>query len=312
MLTLPNTGISTSATKHNCRLDVLADWIESSALLLGESFSRTDFLDHLLEEEVYRDQDRGQYWISDVWSEVQRRQRSLGDGSPFSLTATRIAPTRAWQEVPGYAFCLALSAAVFYNEAFPGVAPDYPLQGSLFELLTKASLEVQYPGWTVEHSGWSPDTPTNLSDVVERVANALGEAIGDVARWANPNANEAGLDLFCYRPYADRGVGVPLYLVQCASGKLNHGKLKEPDLDMWGHLVDFTASPRRAHATPLAFTEEDFIKNCGRVNGLLLDRYRLLEPLNDGATWMSDELTDELNNWSGPRITSMRVVSHLA
>jgi len=98
------------------------------------------------------------------------------------------------------------------------------------------------PGWQVRPTGWSPNRTCTIRHIAEEVALRLGEALGDVELWADEAAKESGLDLLCYRPFADGRVGVPVYLMQCASGRNWREKLHEPDLRLWTKIVQFASS----------------------------------------------------------------------
>ncbi len=129
--------------------------------------------------------------------------------------------------------------------------------------------------------------------------------MGDVGRWTRPRANEAGLDVLCYRPFPDGRVGVPVYLMQCASGGDWDGKLHTPNLDIWRNIVNFASVPKKAFATPFSFLDEAFIMNCGVVNGLLLDRYRLLSAAAVNPNWIPGDLTARIIAWVEPRIAAL-------
>ena len=144
-----------------------------------------------------------------------------------------------------------------------------------------------------------------LSDLVAEIANWIGEEIGDVEHWANPGGNEEGLDLLCYRPFPDNRGGVPVYLMQCASGKNWIDKLHEPDLNVWTKIILFMEKPRKAFAIPFALLDEEFKRRCNKVGGILLDRYRLLAAANYNKEWVSDSLKDEIIDWVTPRLRTL-------
>ncbi len=118
------------------------------------------------------------------------------------------------------------------------------------------------PGWQVRPTGWSPNRTCTIRHIAEEVALRLGEALGDVELWADEAAKESGLDLLCYRPFADGRVGVPVYLMQCASGRNWREKLHEPDLRLWTKIVQFASAPKKAFSTPFALSDHDFVRAC--------------------------------------------------
>ncbi len=274
-------------------------------MFLDEEISTTDCVDALSEGQIYDNQDMAAEIVADGWSELRRRQSSIGSGSPFSITALRLKRIKKWDEVPAHSFCLILALQKWFRKWAKQFGKSFNVQGELFELVTKESLEHQFSGWTIHKTGWSTSAPNKLGAVVDGVVSHLGEPRGKVERWTKPDANEAGLDLLCYRPFADKRVGIPVYLMQCASGGDWEGKLHTPSLKIWGRVVEFTAKPRKAFATPFAFLNADFIRNCNLVDGLLLDRYRLLAPARENNEWISGALRKKLVAWVKLRIRDL-------
>lgn len=305
MLAIPTRGFSLSVNTHNVALDVLCDWMEASVLFVEDRLSMTDFVDTLCSEHIYRDQTFANALVADGWSEIRRRVAWLGNGAPLQIQGSKLCRTRDWEKSSAYSFCLMLSLRKWFKKWATQFGANFNVQGSLFEELTKESLSTLLPGWEVHQTGWTTKTPNRLHKVVRKVATQLSEPEGEVLRWTKPTANEAGLDLVCYRPFADGRVGLPVYLFQCASGGDWDGKLHTPDLRIWGRIVNFTADPKKAFASPFAFLDADYTMNCNLVNGLLLDRFRLLSPLASGQTWPTASLTARINGWLKPRVKKL-------
>lgn len=305
MLALPTKGISRSVDKHNVDLSVFCDWIEGSILFSEEEFSSTDVVDILLEGLIYEDQGFAAEIIADAWAELQRRHTLISPGIPFSVEHRRIKRLRAWQDVPAHSFCVLLALSTWYSGWARQFGSSYTEQGELFELLTKESLEQQFTDWEIYYTGWSRTNTVKLPEVLQEVRDRLGEAPGQIEPWVNSNANEAGLDLLCYRPFLDRRVGIPVYLMQCASGSNWEEKLHTPDLKVWTKVIQFAATPRKAFATPFALMDNDFAKTCNIIDGMLLDRYRLLAACNHRDDWVSPSLRDRIIAWSEPRVAAL-------
>jgi hypothetical protein len=304
MLAKTQRGMARSIKAHNISLDVFCDWLEGNVLFQDDvELSAVDVVDWLVEEEIYDSQDHAWQLVFDALRELRRRQTWLGQGFPIELTPThlrRVKPT--WRETPSHCFCLALAMRKWYPNWAREFGQDFTEQGELFEELTKTSLQKLFPGWEVYSTGWSRTRTRKLRSVVAAVAACLGEAVGDVERWTKPRANEAGLDLLFYRPFPDKRVGVPVYLLQCASGGDWEGKLHTPNLEIWTKIVQFASKPQKAFATPFALDGGDFVQNCNLVNGMLLDRYRLLSPARDDPDWVPVELRNRIIAWLEPRI----------
>jgi len=309
MFELPTKGIYRSINEHNSKLDVFSDWIEASVLFSGGELSRTDIVDTLIEGQIYDNQDFADEWVSTAWTEIQRRQSSIGNGSPYVIAPQRISRKLDWEDVTAYSFCLLLSLVNNYSDLNKQwrrkFGTGYNEQGELFELLTKESLEKQFPDWRMHHTGWSRSHTEKLKGIVDEIVEQLGETKGNLEIWTLPDANEAGLDLLCYRPFRDNRVGIPVYLLQCASGENWSTKLHTPSIKLWNKVILFAARPHKAFATPFALEDGVFCGYCNLVDGLFLDRYRLLSPYHEDKNWLSAELNKRIKKWLKPRIKTL-------
>jgi len=305
MLALPTRGISRSVTKHNVELDAICDWIESSLLFEAEELSSPDVVDVLLQERCYDDSDMASDIVSSAWTELRRRQSWISQGTPFLISSSRISRIRTWRQVPAHSFCLLLSLSKWYRDWARQFGSDYTEQGELFEELTRQSLAQQFGDWQFVLTGWSRERTTQLKDVVHRIANKLGESVGNISRWTSESAHEAGLDLVCYRPFSDDRVGIPVYLLQCASGTNWENKLHTPRLEIWNKLIQFTAEPKKGFAIPFALLDQVFVQNCNLVNGMLIDRHRILAAAGRKKNWVSSKLKKKLEAWSRDRIARL-------
>lgn len=305
MLTPPTVGMARSVREHNVDFVALCDWVEGSVLFDDEKLSISDVADVLVENEIYTKQEEAKdplEIVSAAWAEVKRRQNWIGMGSPIKVSRIRLRRLYDWQNAPAHSFCLALSLAQWYPDWAREFGSDYNEQGELFEQLTKEAMEWIFPEWVIHPTGWTRTTPNKLNEVVQEVVSHLGEASGDIERWTEAKAHEAGLDLLCYRPFKDGRVGMPVFLVQCASGVHWNSKLHTPNLRIWTKIVQFASDPKKAFAMPHALSDENFIPTCNLVDGLLLDRYRLLSPGSDNPDWISVELKAAIIKWLKPRI----------
>lgn len=306
MFELPTNGICYSVRKHNSRLDIFTDWLEASILFSDSELSRADIVDILIENNIYNTQDFADEWVSMAWGELKRRQISIGNGSPYNVDPNRITSKASWNDMPAYSFFLVLSLVNNYSNLGKlwktKFKSGYNEQGELFELLTKESLEKQFPGWTFYHTGWSQSSPRKLSRIVDEIVLRLGELKGDLKKWSSADAKDAGLDLLCYKLFGDNRSGMPVYLLQCASGEDWTTKFHTPNLLIWTKVITFAARPKKAFATPFAVEDKDFCKYCNLVDGPLLDRYRLLIPYKENKNWLSSQLNSRIIKWLKPRI----------
>lgn len=305
MLTLPTRGVAVSVNEHNVDLDVLCDWIEASILFCEDELSQSDVVDVLIEENIYRDQDMGYEIVGSAMTEMRKRHSWIRSGSPFSFHGNTITRNVEWRTVPVYSFCILLSAAALYKEWARSFGTDYTEQGELFELVTKDSLAQQFKDWKFFLTGWSRSKTDQLNDIVEQIADRLGEGVGNTKRWTSEEQKDGGLDLVLYRPFPDQRVGIPLYLMQCASGQNWEEKLNTPDINFWRHIVDFASEPKRGFATPFAMGDKEFIRKCCKVNGIFIDRYRLLATTKPEENWVPGILKSRLLAWAAPRVDTL-------
>jgi len=305
MLALPTKGISRSINVHNVDLDVLCDWIEGSVLFVEDELSQTDIVDALIGEGIYTEQDMALEIVCDAWTEIRRRQSWVVEGTPFAFRRSRISRVTRWSSAPAYSFCLLLSLAKLYRYWAQSFGADYTEQGELFEELTKESLTHQFHDWKIFLTGWSRKRTTQIKTLVEEIALRVGESVGNVPRWTSERQKDAELDMLCYRPFRDGRVGVPVFLMQCASGVDWKTKVNTPQLKVWKRIVEFVAEPKRAFATPFAMDNRRFERQCNLVDGLFLDRYRILAAVIHRKRWIPPDLRSKLVAWSKPRVRAL-------
>jgi hypothetical protein len=310
MLALPGSGFARSVEKHNVRLDVLCDWLEGSVLFAQAQLAAAEVVDILVENSIYKTQEFAWKLLSDAWTELRRRAYLLKDGYPLEIKGWRLTPRYSWDTNPGHSFCLALSLAEWLPDWARSFDNNYSEQGELFEEFVAEAIERSLPDWSVHRTGWRKTKAVKLPGVVAELCQWLGESeTGNRDRWTSERANDAELDLVCVRRMPDGRPGIPLYLVQCASGVTGSSewkyKRRTPDLDVWEKIVDFAVRPKRGFATPFTFTEADFRHHCHAVGGLFLDRYRLLAPSATQTSWLSTGTAHSIRRWLRPRLKKL-------
>jgi len=298
-------GMGRSVEEHNIDFTALCDWIEGCVLFDGDTLSVSQVVRALTDNDVYEDPDLANQIVTSAWSEIEKRQAQLCVGASMEVAGQRIAPHTTWQDSPGHSFCLMLACAKWYPPSMRQTQREYNEQGELFERLTAEALPLLFRGWKVYATGWTRTRVSKINEVVGKIAGLLNESPGQVRRWVRKEAHEAGLDIICYRPFDDGRVGWPVFLVQCASGQNWPNKVHTPDLHLWGKLVDFAATPRKAFAMPFALVEDEFRYHCVVVDGLLLDRYRLLAASCEKVDWVSPQLKADIITWVTPRLKNL-------
>lgn len=309
MLGLPERGVSRSTKKHNSDLPTICDWIEASLLFVDDELSKTDVTDVLIENEVYSNQDFALEFVDSAWEVIRARILALNGALGLHWTSERIQRTASWQDFPAYAFCLTLSCGSY---VYPTWAAQYgydpATQGSLFERIAHRSFASMLPGWQVQRVGWAPDNAVRLKDTIGHIISALNEvANAELDVYVDDNANELGLDLLAFYSFGDIHASLPVLMIQCASGRDWKQKRHTPDLTIWNKVVNFNSPPVKGFAIPYSFVDgQEFRREATQVNGIFLDRYRLLNP-NKGAepVWNEPNLNADLIAWVRPRIEAL-------
>jgi hypothetical protein len=304
MLRLPESGLRPYRNGHRTDLSIFCDWLEGSLLFTGYSrLSLSDIKDVLMEEHLYDKQDKASEFLADVWREFDRRKSALGQSYPIQIENLRLLRLMPWRQSPAYSFCLLLSFAERYRSWSKGFGTDFTEQGLLFEEITCAALKQELDGWKVHSTGWSSARAARLKTIVEDVRTLLGEDAGKLGKFPKFKvAKDAGLDVVLLRPFSDNRIGFPLYLVQCASGAKWEGKRNQPNLNAWRTFIDFAVMPKKALAIPFAVRDDEFWWSCRHMDGMLIDRMRLLSGGRQKPDWISGDMKRRVIAWMVPRI----------
>ena len=309
MLSFPESGIRpySAQSGHQCDLDIFSDWLEGSLLFgVEEVLSISDIKDVLSDEHIYDDQDKASELLSDVWGVITRRNAALGDSYPIKTNGLKLTRRFAWQDCPAYSFCLLLSYSDRYRKWRKSFGRNFTEQGRLFEDVTAEALAHEMSDWKAYPTGWSRTRTNKIEKNIECIRSMLGEKQGRLDSIPDlKQMKDAGLDLVLWRPFPGGRTGVPLYLVQCASGANWEKKRNEPEIDLWRTMIDFAARPKKALAIPYAISEDEHWISCRRMNGMLLDRLRLLSGGHRQAEWISAEISSRIVAWMKPRVSGL-------
>lgn len=301
MLRLPTKRLGVSAKTHNNDLMVLCDWVECSALVTGESISKAALTDLLVEEHIYTNDDLCASRLEDVWAEIDRRHNLLGPSRFIDVGVNLLQASMAWQNSPAATFCLVCSLSPNYTEWTKQFGRAHSPQGELFERICEVSLRLQLPACQVRRTGWSSTKTSGLAKVVKELAEFLGDDAGNLKKWAPKKGKEAGVDLAWFLPMVDDLPG-PRYFGQCASGADWRRKRHEPDLATWAKYIDFVNTPQRVMLMPFAVSRDEFVRMSPAINGVLVERYRLLSTGQPEVRWVPGQLERDLVDWLTPRV----------
>ena len=125
---------------------------------------------------------------------MKRRVEWLGANSPIKVGdvyAENKLQDSTWKVIPAHSYCLAVSIGPKYDGWSAQIGGNYTLQGTLFELITKAAMESRFEQWHFLHTGWGSGIASNLKELVERLANAVGEKVNLIEEYGPERANDA-------------------------------------------------------------------------------------------------------------------------
>ena len=301
MLSHPN-GFHRSINSHNIDEATFLDWLEAGNLFADEELSQSDVVDYLMEEQLYDEQEFAAEFVIWAWSEIARRLAWLRNHSPIQFDDRRFIRHLAWTDVPAHSYCLVVSCGPLYDGWFDHFGSDYTEQGQLFELITQAAMMPRFKGWKFLHTGWRRNQATNLTSMAGEVSTLIGEPTGSLQSFPVSRSNDLGVDLVWYLPFPDLRGGLPVYLVQCASGWNWKSKLDEPNVETWRNIIQFPTAPNKAFALPFALLEKEVRWHTSTARGLLLDRYRLLAQNAPESRWVPASLRKRLIKWLEPRV----------
>ena len=255
---------------------MIVDWLEATSLFMEEELSQTDVVDHLVQEQVFEDQDSASRLVLAAWTALQQRMSWIGAHAPIVFNDRWMTRRMQWKDVPAHSFCLLVSLGSRYEDWHTTFGPNYVEQGRLFESITRAAMEARFSGWTFHQTGWSRDNTSKLASVIDELTEKIDERRGNPEDYLDLNAKDAGVDLVWHLRFPDSRGGTPVYLAQCASGKNWKEKVNEPNIKEWTKIVDFAAPPNKALSLPFALDERELRRQSNLAGGLLVDRYRLL------------------------------------
>ena len=307
MIEVPQVGFPRSSNKSNVCSNALGDWLEGIVLFDQQEVTKSEVVDILVEQQICpgQAQDLAHEIADDGWNELRQRKSWGGLSNSFTISTNRLEDDAEWSEHPIRSFLLLLSLI----KIFPDWAKDnqdYVNQGNLFEEVVEAICPALLPGWNVFRAGWSPQNTKSVPEIVDELRNRIHVTGAlDLAQWHSPHANDAGLDIVCYRSFLDRREALPVYFLQCASGKNWRDKLDTPNPALWQKLMNSAIQPSTGIAAPFVIQDRDFRTAALMGQITIFDRLRLLCAAGCLGVELSGDLNERLLQWMQPRIVDL-------
>ena len=113
------------------------------------------------------------------------------------------------------------------------------------------------------------------------------------------------MDIVCWRPFSDKREALPVYLLQCASGKNWRQKVHTPNATLWQMLLDSAVQPSTGIAAPFVIDKKEMKRAALEGQITILDRLRMLSAASIAEVTLSDGLQTELIDWLDPKISAL-------
>ncbi|MCY3548481.1 MAG: hypothetical protein OXH49_16525 [Gemmatimonadetes bacterium] len=306
MLEIPTKGFKRSTNKSNVKPGYLADWLEANILFVASDVAKSDVVDLLIEYQICPDdqQDLAHQIAVDGWDELDRRQRWGGLPSSVSIGSARIEAHDSWQSTPLWSFFVLLSTLRIFPD-WAKTHQAYAVQGDLFERVVETICPAMLPGWTSYRTGWSPDNTKDIRAIVRELCTRLFVGGGNLDRWLSPDDKDGGLDIVCYREFADEREALPTFFLQCASGKNWRDKVQTPNLDLWQKYLDPAVQPSTGIVAPFVIDEWELRRAAVVGQVVVFDRLRMLSSAEEAGITLPEDLLAELLAWMQPRVTDL-------
>ena len=307
MIQVPQVGFLQSSNKSNVCPNALGGWLQGIVLFDQKEATKSDVVDILIEQQICTDraQDLAHEIAEDGWNEL--RQRKSWGGLPDSvlIASKRLEDGADWLDHPIRSFLLLLSLFRIFPD-WASKNRDYVNQGNLFEEVVEAICPALLPGWIAYRAGWSPENAKSVRKVVDELRHRIHiEGALDLEEWHGPGTKDAGLDIVCYRKFSDQREALPVYFLQCASGKNWRDKLKTPNPEQWQKFMNSAVQPSTGIVAPFIVQSRE-LKTAALIGqSIIFDRLRLLSAADCHEVQLSHELKDRLVEWMQPRIDSL-------
>jgi hypothetical protein len=317
MLPLPDADFDVEDT------EVLADWVELSALAEGDLLL-SDIRDEIVEalpdavdfnprggrrrdgeEEIPTDP--ADTLFDTVRPTIVRRRAEMRAGYPFSIDRTSIAvKDEGWR-----------SHVVYTSLAMADLGRRYSRfkQGTrfrtLFERIVTSSLGIRLMGTTVRFG--SPrenrDVPGAIGRRISWLSEKMDVSVNEANLLKKHSTGDEGLDVVGRFSFGDDLPGNIVLLVQCStSAQLERVKKGEPALAKWEAFLNWNSLLVKAVATPFRL-DPPRGRRAGELSkafehALILDRPRLCHARLDGA--ISPGTLRELRSWCSHGFSSIK------
>ena len=239
------------------------------------------------------------------WSELVRRKQWGGVPPSVSISEMRVKKEDGWKDTPIWSFFVFLSTLRNYPE-WARQYESHVVQGNLFERVVEALCPALLPGWAAYRAGWNPAGAKNLHVILEDLCDRLYVAgARDADDWIAAGAKDGGLDIVCYRRFPDEREALPVFFLQCASGKKWRTKIDTPDGKYWQKLLNSAVEPATGIVVPFVVEDKELRMAGLKGQVVVFDRLRMVSVACAATVALEDRLLEELFDWMEPRVRAL-------
>ena len=252
--------------------ELIADWIELSALSQSDNATGFDKLRSVVGEELGIPLQR----VDVAINLLKRRYEILGMVYPFEIKAVGMVRRQEWAALP-YSYLLRISSGTDHSFSLSsGTNSDRVV--NFEKLVVFAMQSLLGSGSKALRFGFpSEDRPVEFPKAIEWLSKRMGINSGQAYR--PPRRKDGGVDVVAWRPFRDRRNGFPVYLVQVTCERSYSHKIYDVDLRLWSGWLNLDADPVSVLAVPTTISAgEEWNEISSRV--VVLERTRICELLS--------------------------------
>lgn len=307
MLRIPEVGFNRSVAVSRVDSNASADWLEASVLFDGPEISRGDVVDLLLEEQICDDgnQDLAHQIAEEAWRELGRRQRWGGLPETVEVSNSKIVGVEDWRRDVIRAFFVLLAIQKIFPQ-WSSERQSFVTQGNLFEKVVEKICPALLPGWNTYRAGWSTENTKRIPEIVADLTNLINvRGAIDLSEWSRPEDKDGGLDLVCYRDFGDGREAMPVFFLQCASGKNWRDKVNTPNADLWYKCLNAAVRPSTGIVAPFVIADWELRRAALMGQVVVFDRIRAMSAANEFEIAIGCDLYEEVLEWMEPRVQDL-------
>jgi hypothetical protein len=121
--------------------------------------------------------------------------------------------------------------------------------------------------------------------------------------------SDGGVDVVAWQHFRDGRAGFPVLLAQCTVQEKWRPKTRDVSLTLWRSWIDFPTRPQKLLVIPFSIGEKNWWADRNRLAGMILDRMRVAELLEECDDDWLGELSAEREEWLADELRKCRAAA---